>query len=156
MRTVLLQLALLPLLIPALLAAAVIEGTVKDPSGAATPGAAIILKHSETGQSENTLSDPQGHFKFPDVAPGKYTLTVQHEGFEDAEQAVDVGNAALSLTIALKIGAQQTVVEVAGKRSQFANSDPNYVALRNANPGAQYRVSNLILKRDAATFAFTN
>ena len=44
-------------LIPALLAAAAVEGVVKDPSGAAIPGAAVILKNSETAQAENALTD---------------------------------------------------------------------------------------------------
>jgi hypothetical protein len=143
------------LLIPALLAAATIEGTVKDPSGAAVPGAGVILKNSETLQTENGITDSQGHFQFADAAAGKYTITVQHEGFEDAEQPVEVGERPVNLSIALKIATQQTVVEVGGKRSPYANSDPNYVALRGAMPGAQFRVANLTLNRDAATFTFT-
>jgi hypothetical protein len=59
------------LLIPALLAAATIEGTVKDPSGAAVPGAGVILKNSETLQTENGITDSQGHFQFADAAAGK-------------------------------------------------------------------------------------
>jgi hypothetical protein len=147
--------ALYLILLPALLSAATIEGVVKDPSGAAIPAAAVILKSSETAQTTNALTDPQGHFAFPDVSPGKYTLTIQHDGFEDAEKPIDVADAPVTLALAMKIAAQQTVVEVGGKRSAFANSDPNYVALRNANPGAGFRVSNLILKRDNATFTFT-
>ena len=142
------------LLAPVLLSAASIEGVVKDPSGAAVPGAAVILKNSETAQTENGLTDPQGHFAFADVAPGKYVVTIQHEGFEDTEKAIDVADAPVSLAFAMKIATQETVVEVAGKRSAFANSDPNYVALRNAAPGAPHRVANLTLKRDTATFTF--
>ena len=149
------KLAIPILLVPALLAAATIEGVVKDPSGAAIPGAAIILKNSETSQTQNGLTDAQGHFAFADVAPGKYTVAVQREGFEDTEKPVDVGDAPVTLSFALKISTQQTVVEVGGKRSPFANSDPHYVALRNAMPGAAFRVANLTLKRDAATFTFT-
>ena len=155
MPTVAFKLALFGFLIPALLSAAAVEGTVKDPSGAAIPGAAVILKNAATAQAENGLTDNQGHFVFPDVAPGKYVITIRHDGFEDAEKAIDVADAPITLALAMKIAAQQTLVEVGGKRSAFANSDPNYVALRNANPGARYRVANLTLKRDVATFTFT-
>ena len=72
-------------LVPALLAAATVEGVVKDPSGAAVPGAAVILKNSETAHAENALTDNQGHFAFADVAPGKYAITIQHDGFDDPE-----------------------------------------------------------------------
>jgi hypothetical protein len=149
------KLFLLLLLTPVLLSAAVVEGVVKDPSGTAVPGAAVILKNSETAMSENALTDAQGHFAFADVAPGKYVLTIQHDGFEDADKKIDVADAFLTLAFAMKIATQQTVVEVGGQRSAFANSDPNYVALRNASPGASYRVANLTLKRDNATFTFT-
>jgi hypothetical protein len=149
------KLALLIPLLPALLAAAAVEGVVKDPSGAAIPAAAVIFKNSETAHAENALTDNQGHFLFADVTPGKYSVTVQHDGFEDTVKEIDVTAAPLTLSFALKIAAQQTTVEVTGKRSSFANSDPNYVALRNANPGPRFRVANLTLKRDNATFTFT-
>ncbi|MGC9946322.1 MAG: carboxypeptidase regulatory-like domain-containing protein [Bryobacteraceae bacterium] len=149
------KLSLLILLVPALLSAAAVEGIVKDPSGAAIPGAGVILKNSETALSENALTDNQGHFAFADVAPGKYTITIQHDGFEDSEKSIDVADAPVTLALTLKIAAQQTAVEVGGKRSAFANSDPNYVALRNANPGASFRVANLIIQRDNAKFTFT-
>jgi hypothetical protein len=149
------KLVLLVLLLPALLAAAAIDGVVKDPSGAAIPGAAVILKNSETALSVNALTDDQGHFAFADVAPGKYSITIQRDGFDDAEKSIDVADAPITLAFTMKIATQQTVVDVTGKRSAFANSDPNYVALRNANPGASFRVANLTLKRDNATFTFS-
>jgi hypothetical protein len=149
------KLALLILLTPLLLSAAAVEGTAKDPSGAAIPDAAVILKNSDTAQAENALTDNQGHFAFADVAPGKYTITIQHDGFEDTEKEIKVADAPLTLAFTLKIATQQTAVEVTGKRSSLANSDPNYVALRNANPGASFRVANLTLQRDTAKFTFT-
>ena len=144
------------LLVPGLLAAATVEGVVKDPSGAAVPGAAVTLQSIATSQAQTAQTDPQGHFAFADVAPGKYGITVRHAGFEDATESVDVGDAAVTLSIALKIITQQMVVEVAGKQSALANSDPNYLALRNAMPGASYVVHDLVLKRDNALFAFTS
>ena len=140
--------AVFALLVPALLSATTVEGVVKDPSGAAVPNAAVILKDSETGQAENALTDTQGHFAFADVAPGKYAITIQHDGFEDAERAIDVADTPVTLAFAMKIATQQTAVEVGGKRSAFANSDPNYVALRNAMPGAAFRVPERDIARN--------
>ncbi len=148
--------AALLLLIPALITAATIEGVVKDPSGAAIPGAAVTVKNSATAQIQNAETDTQGHFLFTAVAPGQYQLTVQHAGFEAATQSIEVRDAPLTLSIALKIVTQETVVEVGGKRSSLANSDPNYVALRNALPGPGFRVKNLALKRDAGSFTFVS
>ena len=68
--------AALLLLIPALLAAATVEGTVKDPSGAAVPGADVSLKNSATAQTQSTQSDTQGHFAFAGVAVSEAPVTV--------------------------------------------------------------------------------
>jgi hypothetical protein len=150
------KLAAFLFLVPALITAATIEGTVKDPSGATVPGATVTVKNSATAITQTAETDAQGHFIFTDVAPGKYELTVQHAGFEAAVQSIEVRDAPLSLSIALKIVTQETVVEVAGKRSSLANSDPNYIALRNAMPGSSFRVTNVSLKRDAGSFTFVS
>jgi len=144
------------LLAPGLLAAATVGGSVKDPSDAAVPGAAVALQNLATSQVRTAETDPLGHFAFADVAPGKYAITVQHAGFEDSAANVEVGGVDVTLSIALKIATQETAVEVAGKRSSLANSDPNYLALRNTMPGASYVVHNLVLKRDNGAFAFTS
>jgi hypothetical protein len=150
------KLALFIFLVPTLIFATAIEGVVKDPSGAAVPGAAVILKNFETMHTENALTDAQGHFSFAAVPHGKYAITIRHDDFEDAEKAVEVADDPVTLAFTIKIAAQQTVVDVAGKRSAFANSDPNYVALRNASPGSAFRVANLTIKRDNVVFTFTN
>lgn len=139
------------LLWPALLAAGTIEGQVKDPSGAAIPGAAVTLQNPTQSQSAQT--DAQGHFAFT-AAAGTYALTIQLAGFELFERSVEVGERPVALSITLKIAAQETVVEVTGKRSGLANADPNYLALRNAAPTGCYRVHNLVLERDVARFTF--
>ena len=123
------KLSVLAFTIPALLSAAAIEGIVRDPSGAAVPGAAIVLKNSETAQAENALTDTQGHFAFADVPPGKYTVTIRHEGFEDIEKAIDAAGTPLALAFTMKIATQETVVEVGGKRCgsvTIANSDAGW------------------------------
>ncbi len=150
------RLILLALVVPALLTAAAIEGMVKDPSGAAVPGAHVTLKAAAGGQVQNTETDSQGRFTFASAGPGAYILSVEHAGFDVVEQAVEVSAAPVTLTVTLKILTQETVVEVAGKRSALANSDRNYVALRSAMPGPSYRVKNLVLKRDVATFTFSS
>ena len=55
------------------------------------------------------------------------------------------------ITITLQIEAEKTEVEVQGKRSSLANSDPNYRALRDARPSETYQVENIELKRDVGT-----
>ncbi|MGD0362280.1 MAG: carboxypeptidase regulatory-like domain-containing protein [Bryobacteraceae bacterium] len=150
------NLAFVALVLPALLSAAAVNGVVKDPSGAAIPSAGVILKSSETALTQNAITDSQGHFEFADLDPGQYVISVQHDGFEDAAKQIDVAAEPVTIAFTMKIAVERTVVEVGGQRSLFANSDPNYVALRNAGPGAALRVANLQLKRDNATFTFAS
>jgi len=152
----LIQLTAFLVLVPALMTAAAIEGVVLDPSGAAVPGAAVTLNTPGAAVTLTAETDTQGHFVFTAVSPGKYELTVQHTGFAASTQAIEVRDAPMTLSIALKIVTQETVVEVGGKRSALANSDPNYVALRNAAPGASFHVQNLTLKRDVGSFTFVS
>ena len=53
-----------------------------------------------------------------------------------------------SLEIILRIQKQEEAVEVTGKRSALANSDPNYLALRQGTLKTSYRVQNLTIERD--------
>lgn len=61
----------------------VIEGIVKDSSGAILPGAAVEAK-SPAGAVLNTVSDANGVFRFPSVAPGIYEVTATLSGFSPA------------------------------------------------------------------------
>lgn len=58
------------------------------------------------------------------------------------------------MAVELRLEVQQTSAEVSGKVSRFANSDPDYVALRSGVPGGVFHVENLEIKRDAGRFVF--
>jgi hypothetical protein len=57
-----------------------IEGVVKDASGAVLPGATVEAK-SPTGVVQVSTSDANGGFRFPSLAPGKYSVTASLSGF---------------------------------------------------------------------------
>ena len=128
--------------------AAVLRGIVKDPSGAAVPKAAVELR-----DSGKVTTDEQGRFEFPKVAPGKYQLVITQAGFATDERAVEVAGD-LEVVIELKIAKQEISVEVGGKLSGMANSEPVYRALRMSEPVGNYKVSNFVMQRDVATFTF--
>jgi hypothetical protein len=139
--------------------AAALGGTlrisVRDPKGAVIAGASVSLRPA----SQKTfvaagVSDPAGVFTAKDVAPGQYVVIVEDSGFESAEQTVAVGDKDVELTVTLAIAPVVTAIEVEGKRSPMANSDPNYRALRDAPIATRFRVENVELKRDGATFIF--
>src|SRR5262245_57056979 len=57
-----------------------IEGVVKDTSGAVIPGATVTLAGG-SGVTVEAISDAQGQYRFPSVAPGNYTVTANLQGF---------------------------------------------------------------------------
>ncbi len=141
-------LILLALCLPA--AAATIQGTVRDPSGAVVGSAEVTVSNIITSEVKAAKTDPQGRFSILDLAPGDYQITVRQQGFETAQRNVTIGTEPkLDVDIQLRIQAQETVVEVGGKRSSLANSDPNYRALRDSKAAEIIRVENVTLRRDA-------
>src|SRR5437016_9802043 len=60
-----------------------VTGTVKDPSGAVVPGAAVTLISETRGtQLTDVFTNASGDFTFPNVSPDRYTLQVQIPGFK--------------------------------------------------------------------------
>lgn len=59
-----------------------IEGVVRDASGLVLPGATVEAKNDMTTVVISSTTDGQGVFRFPSVAPGTYTLTVNLSGFQ--------------------------------------------------------------------------
>ena len=144
-------LTLLCLALATPLRADTLTGTIKDPSGAVIAAARIEITGGTLSQPLVLTSDSSGKFAAPNLQPGKYSIRVSKDGFDDLTTTVDLqGSADLPLT--LTITAQQTTVTVTGKAAAFANSDPAYRQLRDAGLGDTYRVENVTLPWDVGTF----
>src|SRR5713101_2962316 len=61
---------------------ATLQGTIADPTQAAVPNADVTLKNLENGIQRDTAADGAGHYLFPFVAPGSYSMTVKAAGFK--------------------------------------------------------------------------
>ncbi len=59
----------------------VIQGTVRDASGAVVPGASVTLLNVDTGISFQTKTNEVGSYQFPSVRIGGYTLVAEASGF---------------------------------------------------------------------------
>ena len=57
-----------------------IQGVVLDQSGAGVPKASINLMNVATSATKATESDASGNYRFVNIAPGSYKLTVQAAG----------------------------------------------------------------------------
>ena len=143
--------ALLCLALATHLRADTISGTVKDPSGALVAGARIAITGGDLSQPLVLTSDESGKFAAPNLHPGRYSVRVAKEGFDDLVTPVDLHGAA-DLPLRLTIAAQQTRVNVTEKSTAFANSDPAYRQLRDLGLGNTYHCEHFTLTVDVGTF----
>src|SRR5215472_12204100 len=73
---------------------AAVGGTVVDSTGAAIPGAKILLTETARGLVRETVANSAGAFLFPALASGIYSLAVTKEAFDAYEMKnipVEVG-----------------------------------------------------------------
>jgi hypothetical protein len=59
-----------------------IVGTVTDPSGAAIPGASIVVLNTETNASFRTTTNSEGYYQMMHLIPGVYSVTSEMNGFK--------------------------------------------------------------------------
>src|SRR5262245_38548503 len=59
-----------------------IAGSVKDPTGAVVPGVKIGLTNTATNGQVSAISNENGRFEFPQLAPASYSLVAESPGFK--------------------------------------------------------------------------
>jgi len=65
-------------------------GTVSDSSGGVVAGANVTVTNMNTGVANSTVTGAEGYYTVPNLAPGKYTVTVQYKGFKTGISEGDV------------------------------------------------------------------
>jgi hypothetical protein len=76
-----------------------ISGTIKDQSSAVVPGATVTATNLQTQTSRVTVTDGSGFYTFPNLAPGRYSVGAELQGFRKIVQE----NVQLDATGALTI-----------------------------------------------------
>src|SRR3954471_15107947 len=66
-----------------------LAGVVTDTSQAPVPGATITATNKQTGTTRTAVSGADGTYRISDLDPGRYTVTVELQGFQKV-QADDV------------------------------------------------------------------
>src|SRR6266850_6478944 len=72
------------------LGAGTVAGTVVDPNNAAVPNANVTIGNPITGYTRSTVTNQDGTFRFDNVPPNNYHLSVAASGFNVATQSVNV------------------------------------------------------------------
>jgi Carboxypeptidase regulatory-like domain/TonB-dependent Receptor Plug Domain len=89
-------------------------GRVTDQTGAVIPGATVTLTNDGTGVSFSTVTNESGNYVFEAVQVGRYTLTVELQGFKkfvSSGNPVNIGEPT-TVTAVLETGTVNEAVEV--------------------------------------------
>ena len=102
-----------------------INGSVTDSSGAAVPGAQVVVTSKQTSVSTRTTTTSTGEFSLPTLDPGVYTVTIIAAGFEKLVQENVHVNALETQTLnpKLTVGATSEEVTVSAAPPQLETSN---------------------------------
>ena len=109
-------LCLLPRPAYAQITTADVVGTITDESGAVLPGVTVTARSSETGAVQTVVADSNGNFQILRLAPGRYRVSTELQGFKTVDNDVTLAIAdRYRLTLKLEVGAMQEHVTVTGQ-----------------------------------------
>lgn len=94
-----------------------IYGIVADPTGAAIPGATVVVKNVQTGLTQTQTTNGTGEYTFTTVNPGDYTVTATAPSFKYTTQTgiAVASNQNVHVTFSLVAGSvNETVLVEAG------------------------------------------
>jgi hypothetical protein len=93
---------------------AAITGRVTDPTGAAIAGAKVTATDTQRGTQWPTVTNSDGVYNLPRVPVGTYTVKVENQGFQSAQQSniTLVLNQVARLDFSLQVGEVSQSVEV--------------------------------------------
>lgn len=89
-----------------------IAGTVQDASGAAVPGAKVLLTGTDTGFKREMVATDSGAFSFQDIPLGSYAIEVSSQGFATKKVDKIVVGAGQVYALDVKLGVASAVEQV--------------------------------------------
>lgn len=105
--------------------AGTIDGAVVDPSGAVVPNATVQILNPISRHTQSVKSDPSGQFRFSNIPPNPYHLTVVAPGFAGLEQDVEVRSTVpIHLRLQLRLGTAETSVNVESNGADLIENVP--------------------------------
>src|SRR5271169_6295122 len=103
-----------------------IAGIVTDASGAVVPNATLTLKNQGTSLTQTQSSTSQGQYRFSQMQPGDYTLTVTASGLQTVTVNVTVNLGQVnSVPVKLGVAGTATTVEVTSETPLLQTENAN-------------------------------
>src|SRR5258708_37553101 len=106
---------------------ATITGRALDPKGASVPNATVTATNTETGIVRTTTTTSDGLYRFDNLAPGIYDVTMNVGGFNKAEAKnikVQVGEQR-DVNFNLELAGQQQSVVVTSEMPRVETTKPD-------------------------------
>ncbi len=102
-----------------------LRGTVTDPSGAVVPGATVTLTDTGTNQSMTAVSDANGIYNFNGLAPDRFSVKAEKQGFQttNVAQVVLIPEQPNALDIKMQVGGTTQQVVVSGSAAPLLDTD---------------------------------
>src|SRR5437762_3915500 len=102
-----------------------ITGSVRDVNGAVVPGATVTAKNEATGVTSTQTTTDSGLYAFSSLPVGKYTITVEKQGFKTLQKTNNVLEVGIPLTvdIALEVGQVSETVTVQSGLEQLQTAN---------------------------------
>ena len=90
-----------------------VTGTVTDTTGAAIPGATVVLANPVSGYSRTMITDATGQFRFVNVPFNPYSFAVTSSGFQTFNKVVQVSSVVqITLPVKLQVATSTTTITV--------------------------------------------
>ncbi len=91
-----------------------ISGTVKDPSGAVIPGAAVTIVNDKTGETRSVVTSDAGYYNVPNLLVGSYWVKIEALGFQPYSRARVQVQAAqtVEVTVTLAVAGSTEIIQV--------------------------------------------
>jgi hypothetical protein len=115
-----------------------LSGSVSDSSGTVLSGAEVLVQSEATGARWKTVTDEQGRYLVPALAPGRYKATVRLAGFRTVSRVGAVLDSSEGLRIDFSMELLQlheTITVVSGEDTMDPSGASSLLVTRGA-PGA--------------------
>jgi hypothetical protein len=97
-----------------------VGGIVVDPNGAVIVNATVSVLNTQTGASQTTRTDVEGHWVVNGMRPGPVQVTVAASGFRSFHQDLDLKSSAPArLGTTLQVGAVSETVEIRASAAEL-------------------------------------
>ena len=107
-----------------------LTGVVTDQSNAVVPNAEVDINDNARGVTQSTKTDRAGIYHFFFLVPGRYTLTVRHDGFREERRAVNVllgPPSTVNVTLAIAEASSEITVADEAPLIQAENGDASAI-----------------------------